>query len=225
MASQKDFEIIKSFQPLFDITRKPTDDALAVYCSRLARVTLDKIREAVDRIVDTWDRATFPPVALFLRECSVNTVSSSDPANNYDSALSWVIRDEKRAKMIKEFRDNFLESAFYKKAESEKWNSELYRYTMAIAWVQVQLIHQDKTGFIGYDNAILNVAHRINAFLNEQRQIAAGNSINVYVSDELMESWKARNELERQSEEREKERMSRKYGISAGEAANKLTQT
>lgn len=195
MSNQADFVIKQALKPLMNLTRPLSEEAAILYCEKLRRFSLDKVKSAVDRIAETWDKSTFPPLAVFLKELVPIPLTSSFERK---AKLPWEERNEKRQKAIKEWRDEFIISGLYKTAYQENWSSRLYHYVSSIAWIQAQIIFPDVHGNIGWDHYAIEGGKDINQVIAEQRLICSHGQIDITIPNDLIDIWKAWTKLENQ---------------------------
>lgn len=197
MPSQNDFRIMQLLRPVWLLTKQPSDDALAIYCEKLSKFSLDAIKQAVEKISNTWEKPSIPPLPVFLQTCEMYArgvvVSAGTTGRNEIEE-----RQKARADLLTDFRNNFLKSDIYRRADLEGWDSKLYRYTIAVAWVQIQIILPGKSGGIGWDGSVIPVGEKIKEFIEQQRQLISGNMLNVQIPNEMIDSWKAFVELEKE---------------------------
>lgn len=225
MPSQNDFRIMQALQPVCLLTRRPTEDAMAVYCEKLSRFPLDTLKSAVERITETWDRATFPPLAVFMKECGVCGINHTSMKMKTESdTLSWNERDASRSKMMIGWRNEFLQSPLYRQAEQEGWSSRLYRYANAIAWIQAQIIYPDVPGNIGWEHYATQMEPDIREVIKTQRSTCASSHINIEIDARLIEGWKAWRFLEKEHASMATEGMARKYGVPLSEPMKEVAQ-
>lgn len=224
MPSQNDFRIMQILQPLCRITRQPSEDAMVVYCEKLTKFPHDILKGAVDRILETWDRATFPPIAIFIKECGASGTNFISDNKISEEKLPWNEAKIKRDQLIASWRSEFLQSAIYHMAEREGWSSRLYRYVSAIADIQAQIIYPINSGNIGWSHYAIEGGREINQVIEAQRIIASSGHITTEIPTDLIEIWKAWTALEVHAESMQTTGMAKKYGVPLSDAIPETTQ-
>lgn len=223
MPSQNDFRIMQILQPLCRITRQPSEDAMAVYCEKLAKFPHDTLKEAVNRILETWDRTTFPPLAIFMRECGVCGINFISGNKVSEDRLPWNECKGKREELITSWRNNFLQSEIYNIARREGWCSRLYRYANAVADIQAQIIYLTGNADIGWSHYAIEGSREIKQVIEAQRGLASSGHITVEIPNDLIEAWKAWTVLENETDSMQTTGMARKYGASLSKVVNEVT--
>lgn len=222
MPSQNDFRIMQILQPLCRMTRQPSEDAMAVYCEKLTKFPHDTLKGAVDRILETWERTTFPPIAVFMKECGVYGINFISGNKVSEDKLPWNESKGKREEIITSWRNNFLQSEFYHIAEREGWSSRLYRYASAIADIQAQIIYPISSGNIGWSHYVTENGRDIKQVIEAQRIMASSGHITTEIPNDFIEIWKAWTALEQDALSMQTTGMARKYGIPLSKAMDEV---
>jgi hypothetical protein len=186
MNNQKHFEIIRILDPLNKLFKPLPDSALKLYLEKLEKHDLNDIRRAVNDLMDTWDKSTFPPLAAFQK--SLQTGVKSTAQSTTGKRYSWQERASKIRKAVSDFMHYFVKSPIYAEAESGGWENPLRRYAVEIAFVQAQTIHG---GNIGYSSHDLCLAGDAESMLDEQDRVTKNGQINVTIPQKHIDYWKS----------------------------------
>lgn len=136
-------------------------DRVRLYVERLARYSIDTLRLAVDHLLDTYEKRSFPSIAEVIAACKdrsgiTGRLVEQGPAEDYHRHLRR--KHDDAAAAAKDYAARFVESGgLAAAARREGWASALYGFVYEAAHV----IRQTTAGFpnLGYDaNRLLNAA-------------------------------------------------------------------
>ena len=188
MSSQKQFEIIRILDPLQKLFKPLPDSAMKLYLERLERHDLNDIRKAVNDLIETWDRTTFPPLAAFQKSLHSGMKSTAETTSSRKHP--WEERNARINKAVNEFMHQFIKTQLYREAEVEGWENYVRRYAVELAAVQAHMIDG---GMMEYSNHVLRLKNRdeSNAMEADQHRACANGQISVTVPPAHIEYWKA----------------------------------
>lgn len=169
MLNQNDFRIMQSLRKIGNLTKFPSEAALEIYCEKLAKFDFNQIAQAVEKIIETWDKVSFPPVAIFLQTIKEISGKSSDTA----SLTSF---SNNRIEEARRLQKDFYKSNLYKIFEQKHYVAS---YLQELAWLQAQ--HLAGVTNVGYCGSKLQ---KVDYDLIAKQKTTAENLREIYINQD-----------------------------------------